>query len=224
MAGKKYDPKLFYDEALQYPPESVIEKGKPSKISPGADVLVTVERVEGACSEHQIEGDEHLYSGFECVSGEEGVCPFAEFEMWPYISGMSQGVSAKDMGIAYDGEDGFVCCGAWGCPSVEAKIVYRLHPIPYEQTDSSFIDFIYEYLAKGDHFSAPKHFRQLYSKEEVLKERDDLVKEWDEAGRPLFWDKWRDCNRLYNMQKEWRAQGIPDAEAIEKVLGRKSRL
>ena len=60
MAVKYYE-KTFEDIKLQYPPEEVIKKARPSEKSLGNDVLVTVERVEGACSAHQIEGMSWLY-------------------------------------------------------------------------------------------------------------------------------------------------------------------
>ena len=163
---------------------------------------------------------EILYQGNMPASNEH-VCPFSEYEYWPYISGMTQGVTAQEMGIACEGEDGFVCCGAWGCPSCEAKIVYRLHPIPYKE---SFIDEIYEYLGRGGHNSIPRFFREKYSPEWAIQSREDLMEEWDQAGRPLFWDKWRDENKLYQHQKKTTSEGIPNSEAIREIMGRDTRL
>lgn len=219
MAVKYYE-KTFEDIKLQYPPEEVIKKARPSEKSLGNDVLVTVERVEGACLAHQIEGMSWLYKGIMPETNEH-VCTYSEYEYWPYVSGMSQGVTAQEMGIACDGEDGFVSCGAWGCPSCEAKIVYRLHPIPYEE---SMVDEIYEYLGRGGHNCIPKFFREKYSPEWAIQSREDLMREWDEAGRPLFWDKWRDENKLYWHQKGTVEAGIPDAKAIRDIMGRPTRL
>jgi len=179
-------------------------------------VLVTVERVEGVCPLMLLEGDETLYQAFSATSLDH-VCPFAQNAIYQYISGMTEGISAFDLGIACEDKsgDGFACCGAWGCPTVEAKVVFRLRPIP---SDVPVIDFGYTYMSRGDHHSTPEDYREKYTSEEVRQQREDLIKEYDEAGRPLFWDKWAIESKLKQRQLKARQEGIPRWELSEEVL------
>ena len=63
-----------------------------------------------------------------CLYTEKVLCSIAFHSVQPYIISMSMGVSAQELGIAIDGEDGFVMCPAWGPPTCEAAVVMRRIP------------------------------------------------------------------------------------------------
>lgn len=215
MAINKYK-KIDDDPILQYPPKEIEDTLDEHifPMLPSHDVEVYVERVEGMCPYIQIEGDMSFYSAYSADNIE--ICPTAQWEFWQYMGAITAGVPAKDLGIATDGEDGFVQCGAWGCPTCEAKVVYRLHPV---ENPMNSIDKGYTYTAGGQHHSAPKYYRDKYFTEETAQQREDLIKEWDEAGRPNWWDKWSDCSQLKQKQLKWREEGLDQNEQWIKING-----
>lgn len=216
MSVRKYK-KTLTDETLQTPPESLKKGVKASVKSPqnGFDVIVTAERVEGSCPLCIMEGDETYYYVSQAVDN-ENMCPFANYEMYQYVNAMCQGISAIDLGIANEGEDGFVTCGAWGCPTVESQVVFRLHPVPSE---FHMLDVGYELMSRGGHHSTPKPFMDTFSNDNVRQQREDLIEEWDKAGRPLFWDKWGTESIFKQKYTEKRKSGVPKLKIMEEILG-----
>jgi len=178
------------DVKLQYPPEEVTP-GKYEYPAKGYDVSVTVERIDGVCP-YLSEGDVFEYSGDFTDPNE--MCGIAETQMFPYMFAMTYGVTAKQLGISKKGEDaGYLCCAAWGPPTCEARCVFRLEAKPAHVGGLSTLDIFYEFLARMGHHSCPSYFMENFSPDEAKKERGMLIEEWDKAGRPLFWEKWRDC-------------------------------
>jgi uncharacterized repeat protein (TIGR04076 family) len=214
MSIKKYE-KALTDETLQTPPASLRKGVKTSVKSPqnGFDVIVTAERVEGSCPLCITDGDEKYFTMSQAEDN-ENVCPFANYEMYQYVNAMSQGISAVDLGIANEGEDGFVTCGAWGCPTVESQIVFRLHPIPVNYHS---LDVGYRAMSSGGHHSTPEPFMDAYSNDEVRQQREDLIEEWDKAGRPLFWDKWGTESLFKQKYTELRKQGLTLLEISQEI-------
>ena len=191
----------------QYPLESY----RPEKFDyplPGCKVEVTVEKVYGCCPV-SVEGDKMIFTDFACVSFDEceisgdsplfmgsavdgtktgTFCSIALKAIYPYIVSMNLGVSAVDMGIAESGEDGFVVCAAWGPPHCEAQVIYRLHPTPVEKCGT---DRLYEYLAEAGHVSIPSYYLEHFASDATKEERKKKIEEWKKAGKPKFWDGWR---------------------------------
>lgn len=213
MTVKRYK-KAMTDETLQSPPRSLYEGADPSECMPGCDVDVIIERVDGACPMNLLVGDVTNYVEVTALSNEH-ICPFAQYEMYQYISAMTNGVTAKELGITYEGEDGFVTCGAWGCPTCETKVVFRLHPKPLPK---AFVDYAYQFMAMAEHHSTPEFFREKYSKKETIQLREDLMEEWDKAGRPLFWDKWKSESKLEDLLIKSREEGKDMGQIFEEVL------
>jgi uncharacterized repeat protein (TIGR04076 family) len=172
------------DETLQYPPSGeVIEPVEyPRK---GYYVEVSVEKVYGCCPQ-SVEGDKYNYVGFNAM--EPGLCGIAEHSIHQYIVGMCIGTKAVDMGIAKDGEDGYVMCPAWGPPTCEAQVIFKLHPVAIEKMP---LDEWYEALAQMGHHSVPSYFRENFLPGEAKEAREAQIKEWEKAGRPKFWEGWR---------------------------------
>ena len=155
-----------------------------------------------------------LFSGF---APDREFCNIAAPSLYPYIEGLTQGASAAEMGISNGGKDGYTQCAAWGCPSCEAKVIFKLTPL---EKEDRVIDAYYEYLAAGGHHSAPEYFREKFSSEETIQQHYDLIEEWDKAGRPLFWDKWGTESKLKKQMIEDKKNGISKAENYKRALGR----
>lgn len=172
------------DETLQYPPASEIKEPVEYQ-RPGYYVEIHVEKVYGCCP-HTLEGDKYNYVGFTAM--ETGLCGIAEYSLHPYISGLSLGVKAVDMGIAKSGDDGYVMCPSWGPPTCEAQIIFRLHPVPVEKMP---VDAWYEALAQTGHHCVPAYFLEKFGTEELRASRKNDIEEWVKAGRPKFWEGWR---------------------------------
>jgi uncharacterized repeat protein (TIGR04076 family) len=159
-----------------------------------------VHRVYGCCP-IAVEGDKLVFDIQlqldECkissglpgyFEGRPQICSVAFRSIYPYAVAMSFGVSATDLGIAKSGEDGYVLCPAWGPPTCEAAVVFRLHPEPIEK---GWIDRFYEHLAKAGHVSVPTFYFERFASKETKENRRKLVQEWIKAGRPKFWNGWR---------------------------------
>lgn len=116
------------------------------------------------------------------------ICPYAYAGLLQYSRAIAYGVSAVDLGIAVDGEDGYVMCPAWGPPTCEATVIYRLHGEPIEK---AFIDRYYEYLARVGHTSVPTFYFEKFASPETKARREKQIEEWMKAGKPKFWEGWR---------------------------------
>jgi len=161
-------------------------------------VHVYVERVNGACP-FVIEGDKLVFDLMllvdECdISSDlpgyfeqKQICAVAFQGFYRYVKPMCFGVSAVDLGIATEGEDGFVLCPAWGPPTCEAAVIFRLHPEPVEK---GWIDRWYEYLARAGHVSVPTFYFERFAPEAAKELRAKQLKAWEAAGKPKFWDGW----------------------------------
>ncbi len=201
--------KVTYKEELdtQYPPESY----RPEEFQypfPGCKVKATIEKVFGCCNV-SVEGDSMMFEDLTTVRFDEGeissdlphshgsavagtksgiFCSVALKALYPYLIAMNYGVSAVDMGIAESGEDGFVVCAAWGPPTCEAQVIFRLHPIPVDRVGN---DVLYEYQAKEGHLAVPSYYLENFASEETKKARNDKIEEWKKLGKPNFWEGWR---------------------------------
>lgn len=184
-----------------YTPRDLLETGREPTYPPdwGQQVSVIVERVNGACP-RCVEGDvwvveNCLYTEKVDIAsdrpgyyGPKEICSIAFHSVQPYIISMSIGVSAQDLGIAIDGEDGFVMCPAWGPPTCEAAVVMRLHPEPADS--GTMTDDSYEYLARNGHVSVPTYFLERFGPPGARERRKVLLEEWYRLGRPKFWKGW----------------------------------
>lgn len=191
------------DETLQYPPASM--SAEPVQYPRrGNYVEVYVEKVYGCCPQ-SVEGDKFIYAGFNAF--ETGLCGIAEHSMHQYIVGMCIGVKAVEMGIAKDGEDGYIMCPAWGPPTCEAQVIFRLHPVPIETMP---LDQWYEALAQIGHHCVPSFFLERFATEETKAARKKEMEEWIEAGRPKFWEGWRNmpAQRFVTENKDLVKQAI----------------
>ncbi|MBI4187239.1 MAG: hypothetical protein HY530_07055 [Chloroflexi bacterium] len=202
-----WETKFPEDSDTQYPPEEY----RPDKFHypwPGHKVLVTVERVYGCCPV-TVEGDRMMFSDVaspvfdECDISSDSplflgstvkgtrtgtLCTVALKAIYPYIIAMDYGVSAVDLGIAESGEDGFIVCAAWGPPNCEAQVIFRLHPIPVEKCGT---DMLYEYLAQAGHVGVPSYYLETFASDATKEERKRKIEEWKKAGKPKFWEGWR---------------------------------
>jgi uncharacterized repeat protein (TIGR04076 family) len=165
------------------------------------NIEVYVHKVVGACPQ-AVEGTKFDYVLMTKMT--EGQCGFSVNSIYPYVAAMTLGAKAVDLGIAVEGEDGFVTCPAWGPPTCEATVIFRLHPVPAKE---SFGDNWYEDLAKIGHVSVPTYFMDKYASEETKAKRKQLIEEWDSLGRPRYWEKWGDIQKLFNKDKE-KAEAI----------------
>jgi|YelNatPaOPRAMG01_1025707.scaffolds.fasta_scaffold00468_21 hypothetical protein len=91
---------------------------------------------------------------------------------------MCLGVSAVDMGIAKSGKDGYVICPAWGPPTCEALVIFRLHPDPVEKGG---LDAWYELLARRGHVAVPSHIFERFASDETKEKRRKQIEEWKKA-------------------------------------------
>jgi uncharacterized repeat protein (TIGR04076 family) len=184
-----------------YTPRDVLAQGHEVTYPPpwGRSITVTIERVNGACP-WTVEGDtwvvesKLLIDSVDIASHERGyygpkqICSIAFRSVQPYITSMSTGVSARDLGIAIEGEDGFVMCPAWGPPTCEAAVIMRLHPDP---TDGrNWVDEWYEMLAREGFVGVPTYFMERFSDDETKERRSGLLREWYRQGKPKFWEGW----------------------------------
>lgn len=184
-----------------YTPRDIVDAHRSVTYPPtwGQRVSVVVERVNGACP-RTVEGDRwvvdnclyteqvDIASDRPGYSGPKEICSIAFHSVQPYIISMSIGVSAVELGIAIDGEDGYVMCPAWGPPTCEAAVIMRLHPEPAEQ--GTMTDDSYEYLARNGHVSVPTFFMEHFSPPGAKERRTALLEEWYRLGRPKFWEGW----------------------------------
>lgn len=201
MAEKR---RMTEEEKLQYPPQSVYRDAKKGFEYPshGNLVSVSVHKVYGCCP-ISVEGDTVFSSIMRldylkkrissdvpnyCVPGEPTICPYALASVNPYMIAMSFGVTAVDLGIAKSGEDGYVMCPAWGPPTCEALVIFKLHAEPLEKSE---FDLWYETLAREGHISVPSYFLENFASDETKKKRKKQIEEWVKAGKPKFWEGWR---------------------------------
>lgn len=191
--GFKVEPNIgpsTMDQKLEYPPASLVPKEAKAPSPPGYRVEVYVHKVVGACPA-AIEGEKFDY--VLCTKLSEGQCGFGVNSVYQYVTAMTLGAKAVDLGIAEDGEDGYVTCPAWGPPTCEAYVVYRLHPVPVKK---SLGDDWYSNLAKIGHVSCPTFFMENFASEETRLKRKNLIEEWNKIGRPKYWEKWGDTQNL----------------------------
>jgi uncharacterized repeat protein (TIGR04076 family) len=187
----------------QYPPVSE----RPRKVEyplPGNKVEVYVDKVYGCCPT-SVEGDKltfnismlldqckisselPMYGGLAAGS-KPRICSIAFNSIYPYMVAMSLGVDTVDLGITKSGKDGFVMCPAWGPPTCEALVIFRLHSEPI---DKCATDAWYESLAKLGWTSVPSYFLERFATEETKEARKKKIEEWKKAGKPIFWEGWR---------------------------------
>lgn len=186
---------------LTYTPADLLEKTEqvPYPSPYFHKVTVTVEKVNGLCPV-VVEGDKLVFDLTLLLDESEissdlpnyfenrpQICMTAVETVYKYVKPLVFGVSAKELGITTDGEDGFVMCAAWGPPTCEAAIIFRLHPEPIEK---GWLDRWYETLAREGHISVPTMFFDRFAPSEAHAERERLIEEWDKAGRPKFWEGW----------------------------------
>lgn len=190
------------EEKLTYTPAEFLGKKVPYPYPNFYKVRVITHRIFGCCP-LSVEGDEWVFDnilrfdeskisddlpGFFEPEHPKAICQHPLFSLHSYIRGMMFGVSAVDMGIAISGEDGYVMCPAWGPPTCEATVIYRLHPEPI---DKASIDRWYEYLAKVGHTSVPTFYFKRFASAEAKLKREKELEEWTKAGKPKFWEGFR---------------------------------
>lgn len=189
------------DEKMQYPPRTLIPDKVEYPLPNAKRVTVYVDKIYGCCP-MCVEGDKFAFDLSLLLDetkissdlpnyvepGKPMICPIAMKSFYPYILPLSLGVSAVDLGIAKKGDDGYVICPAWGPPTCEALIIWRLHPEP---TEKSGLDAWYEYLAKKGHISVPAYLFERFAPAEAKEARKKKVEEWVKAGKPKFWEGWR---------------------------------
>lgn len=201
------------DEKLQYPPERIYNEAKKEfkYPAPGHKIRVFVHRVYGSCN-CSVEGDEAFNSHMSInemrrgisskvpnyvIPGAPFICPWAFNGIASYMIAMSFGVTAVELGIAKEGEDGYVICPAWGPPTCEAVVIFRLHPEPFEMSE---FDWGYETYARNGHPFVPKYFRENFGPEDIEEVRKKEIDEWLKAGKPKFFERWR--NPSYQPQRK----------------------
>jgi uncharacterized repeat protein (TIGR04076 family) len=189
------------DEKLEYPAARLVPKEVKAPNPGSYKIEVYVHKVVGACPA-AIEGTKFEY--LLCNKISEGQCGFSVNSLYPYVTAMTLGAKAVDLGIAEEGEDGFVTCPAWGPPTCEATVIFRLHPVPVEE---GFGDNWYEDLAKIGHVSIPTYFMDNFASEETKLKRKKLIEEWDKLGRPKYWEKWGDVQKILSTDKD-KAESI----------------
>jgi len=187
----------------QYPPVEY----RPKKVEyplPGcSNVTVYVHKVYGCCP-ISVEGDKIVFKGFSLSPTDSEIssdlpmfltedkkpmfCYVALKALYPYVIAMALGVSAAELGISKGGEDGYVKCAAWGPPNCEALVIFRLHPEPLEKGG---LDAYFEHLAKVGHVSVPSYFLERFATDETKEKRKKQIEEWIKAGKPKFWEGWR---------------------------------
>lgn len=189
------------EEKLTYTPAEYLGIEVPYPFRDFKRVRVYTHRIYGCCPvsvegdewvfEHHLRYDENKVS-YDVSNFLEGhariICGHSLHTMKLYVSAMCFGVNAVDMGIAKSGEDGYVICSAWGPPTCEAVVVYRLHPEPIEK---GYMDRYYEHLAKVGHVAVPDFYFNKFASAETKAKRERQVKEWRKAGSPKFWEGWR---------------------------------
>jgi hypothetical protein len=79
-------------------------------------------------------------------------------------------------------------CPAWGPPSCEAAVIFKLHPVPLEKLE---LDSLYEMLAKKGHTSVPSYIFEKFASDETKEKRKNQIEEWKKLGKPKFWEGWR---------------------------------
>ena len=183
-----------------YTPPEYLCKELPYPYPNFKKVTVITHRLYGCCP-ISVEGDEWVcditwnfdegkYS-WDLPNFFEGehrtLCKLSLHTLCNYVGAMCSGVSAVDLGIAKSGEDGYVKCGGSGPPRGECAVIYRLHPEPLEK---AWLDRYYEFLAKQGHLYVPTMFLEKFAPESIPK-RDKEFAEWQKAGSPKFWEKWR---------------------------------
>jgi uncharacterized repeat protein (TIGR04076 family) len=165
-------------------------------------VSVYVDKVYGCCP-IVVEGDKLVFDGAlrldECeissdapnyFEGRPQLCSWALHSLFHYVVAMCYGVSAVELGISKGGEDGYVMCPAWGPPTCEAAVIWRLHPEPIPV---GFVDRFYTHLAKLGHYAVPDYYMQRFASEEAKQLRRDKLAEYERAGEPKFWDGWENA-------------------------------
>jgi len=103
------------------------------------------------------------------------ICPWIIYGIFPFVLAMCKGISARELGIAKGGEDGYAQCEAWGVPECHAKVVFRLHPEPIEK---GFTDRFYEHCAKIGWLAIPDNYIEKYA-------TSDQKKAWKENWRKV---------------------------------------
>ncbi len=189
------------EEKLTYTPKEYLSREVGYPYPDFKKVTVYTHKIYGCCP-ISVEGDKLVFDCMlyldECkissdlpkyFEGRPQICTPALSSMFPFVTAMSFGVSAIDLGIAESGEDGYVMCAAWGPPICEASVIFRLHPEPIEK---GWIDRYYKHLAKLGHVNIPTFYFEKFASPETKANREKQVEEWRKAGSPKFWDGW--CN------------------------------
>ncbi len=187
----------------QYPPVSLHPQKVEYPLQGCNNVTVYVHKVYGCCP-ISVEGDKIMFKGFslsptDCEISSELpefytedkkpiLCYVALKALYPYVIAMTLGVSAVNLGLSKSGEDGYIKCPAWGPPNCEALVIFRLHPEPVEK---GALDTYYEYLAKVGHVSVPSYFLEKFASDQTKERRKKQIEEWIKAGKPKFWEGWR---------------------------------
>ena len=186
------------EKELTYTPAELQEKDFEYPYKHFNKVTVYVHKVNGCCP-IAVEGDKLVYDLMLYLEESEissdlpnyfegrQICTVAHDSYNRYVKPMCFGVSAVDLGISKGGDDGYVMCPAWGPPTCEAAVIFRLHPEPIEK---GWIDRWYEHLAKVGHVSVPTFYFDKFASDETKKARTKKLKEWKEAGSPKFWPGW----------------------------------
>ena len=187
------------EEKITYTPTEWLGKEIEYPYPDFKKVTVYTHRIYGSCPIN-VEGDKLVYdlalylneckisSDLPKYFEEPQICSIALKTIYPYAMAMCFGVSAIDLGIAESGEDGYVMCGAWGPPTCEAAVIFRLHPEPIEK---GWLDRWYEHLAKVGHVSVPTFYFEKFASPEAKANREKKIEEWRKAGSPKFWEGWR---------------------------------
>ncbi len=189
------------EEKLTYTPADLLDVKVAYPYPYFKKVTVTIHRIYGCCP-ISVEGDKWVFDHkmlhdesketfdvpnifephhrFWCETGFHSL-------MYP-MRAMHYGISAVDLGIAKSGEDGYVMCPAWGPPTCEAAVIYRLHAEPIKK---GFVDRFYEYMARQGHVSVPTFYLEKFASAETKANREKKIQEWRNAGSPKFWEGWR---------------------------------
>lgn len=159
------------DEILEYPPSRMVPQKIKYNTPTGHEIDVYVHKIIGVCP-YCIEGTKFRMRGCKCV--DPGICGYAMNTLYQYVSAMSLGAKAIDIGITEKGDDGFVSCPSWGPPTCEGKVVFRLEPVPNEEP---FGDDYYKTLADLGHSMIPEYYLKNYASEETQQKKAKLIQE-----------------------------------------------
>lgn len=104
-------------------------------------VVVEVERIRGECPRFQ-DGDRIVYVEPAILLDETSIatrqlCPFALMNIFPYVVALGRGITAMELGLATNGDDGFVACQApdrGETPKAHGQVVFAMRRIPIDRS------------------------------------------------------------------------------------------